>query len=562
MFPLRFDFRGNVVQRYFVLTCVGWLLFFLPGSVRATSGDLDPTYGNGGKVTTNFFDSDIIRDVAVQLDGKIVVVGTVQNTSQQPIIARYKLNGSLDPAFGSNGKVFASASFFPQAVVIQPDGRIIAAGSVQGSFGLMRFNRDGSLDSTFGAAGVASIRFLPGASSDLIFDVALQPDGKIVAAGDVDSGQWFALARFNPDGSPEATFGDGGRVRPGMGPGFERANGVAIQNDLKIVAVGEAFNGATQTDFALARFKPNGELDETFGNGGRAFTNFNNLDDGATCVVLQPDGKILAGGNTHQPFGTNSDKLHFGLARYEANGNLDFSFEGDGKVITGFFGSAAIGGIVLQPDGRIVAAGSAFANPAGGRDFVLVRYNSDGAVDNSFGNLGTVITDFGGEDFADAVVLQPDNKIVVAGEYFNFSDGRGDFALARYFVAPTNSPVLQTEPSSNHAIAFDSVTFVRDPFAVTNDHNFSADHQSRILIIATNLTLSSGENFSAVSVQAEDGGGAIHTLPVEYVGEVPSFEWLTQVVVKLPTELTNAGTVQLSVSLHGNVSNNGSVLIQ
>jgi uncharacterized delta-60 repeat protein len=482
------------LQRFIVLTFIT-SQFFLPTSAMATSGDLDPTYGSGGKVTTNFFDSDFIRDAAVQLDGKIVVVGTLQNPASQPIIARYRLNGSLDPSFGLNGKVILSLVFTPYSVVIQPNGKIVAGGWLDGSFGLIRLNPEGSLDSTFGSGGVATIRFLPGATDDRIHDIALQPDGRIVAAGELDSGKWFALARFNGDGSPDATFGDGARVRPGMGPGFERANAVTIQTDLKIVAFGVVANGSTNLDFAMARFKPSGQLDETFGNGGRVFTDFDNGLDTAASGVLQPDGKIVTGGYTNQILEMGVEKSQFALARYDINGNPDSNFDSDGKVITAFFGNVGLSSLVLQPDGQIVAAGSGFANPSGGRDFILTRYNSTGTLDNTFGNLGTLITDFGGEDSVSTVVLQPDNKIVAAGAYSNFSDGRGDFALARYFTAPTNSPVLQTEPSSIRAIALDSVTLVRDSFSVTTEHNFSADHQTRIILFATNLTLSAVRTF-------------------------------------------------------------------
>lgn len=524
----------------------------------AVAGELDPTFGGDGTVTTNFFRADFIRDAAVQPDGKTVVVGTASTLTLQPIVARYKLNGSLDSSFGSNGRVLPSLVFDPSTVLIQPNGKILVGGWLDGSFSVIRLNPDGSFDSAFGTGGVATIRFLPSPSDERINDMALQPDGKIVAVGDLNGSEWFAVGRFNSDGTPDATFGDQGRVRPGMGPSVEEANAVVIQSDLKIVVGGEVFHGATGIDFALARFHPNGQLDGTFGDGGRTFTNFNNLRDSISCLALQPDGKILAGGNTFQPDG-NDQKSHFGLARYETNGNLDLSFEADGKVITGFSGNVVLEEIVLQPDGKIVAAGSGFANPSGS-DHILTRYNSTGTVDNTFGNLGTVITDFGGSDSATTLVLQPDNKIVVAGAYTNLSDGTADFALARYSTAATNAPVLQVQGISTNAVALDSVTFVRDPFPITSDHNFSADHQTRVTLLATNLTLTNGENSSAVSVQAQLSGGAIHTLPVEYVGEVPGFEWLTQVVVRLPPQVAGAGTVQVSIT-HGNTSNQSSVVI-
>lgn len=523
-------------------TCL--LLLVGIGSVKAAAGDLDPTFGNAGRVTTSFFDSDVIWDSAVQVDGKIVVVGNTRPSRGYAVIARYKLDGTLDASFGSNGHVFPSLLFDPFAVVIQPDHKIVAGGAIDGGFGVARFNPDGSLDSTFGVGGAVTIRFPLGRpTDDKIWDLALQSDGKIVAAGDVDDGHWFALARFNADGTLDTTFGQGGEVMPGMSPGIERAFAVAVQADSKIVALGE-IDDSTGVSFALARFKANGDLDETFGTGGRVFTNFDTAATG-TSLVIQPDQRIIAAGFTgHQ----------FALARYLSDGTLDPSFEIDGKVITFFNGDGACTEIALQKDGKIVAAGR-LTTPAAGVDFILTRYNSNGELDNTFGTLGKVVTDFGSNEFCNTVVVQPDDKIVAAGQ------GLGGFALARYSTAPTNSPVLRTESGSNHALALDSVTFLTDPFSVTNDLNFSADHRTRIILFATNLTLAPGEPFSSVSVKAEDAGGGIHDLPVEYAGVVPGFEWVTQVVVKLPDSPIHAGNIQVSIN-HGNTSNKAAISIK
>lgn len=154
-------------------------------------------------------------------------------------------------------------------------------------------------------------------------------------------------------------------------------------------------------------------------------------------------------------------------------------------------------------------------------------------------------------------MLQPDGKLVAAG-----TARFADFGLARYLAAPTDAPVLRTEPGSNRAVALDSVTLLRDPFPVTNEHNFSADQRTRVTLFATGLTLAGGETFSSVSVRAEDAAGELHTLPVEYVGEVPGFEWLVQVVVKLPDSLAGAGDVQVSIGLRGETSNKGLVSVR
>lgn len=542
------------LRKLFVLILIYCLLFFcLTNSVMAAGGDLDPTFGNGGKVTNDFFGfDDVLVAAGIQPDGQIVVVGIIQVELNlyRPTIARYKTDGSLDPTFGSNGRVFFSDVGLP-TVALQPDGKIIVAGTIQKDFGLLRFNSDGSPDTTFGNSGVTTVDFFSDPQKvDTVLSLALQPDGKIVAAGYADSGDWLAVARLNANGSLDTTFGNGGKVTPGMGPGFEQASAVEIQSDSKIVVAGRVDRSANFgiQDFGLARFKPNGQLDDTFGNGGRVITAIGSGQStlGVRDLVIQGDGKILVAGFAN---------FKFALARYNSDGSLDPGFgSGSGKVL-GPDGAAAA--VVIQCDGKIVAADSSTFTDS---DFRLVRFNTDGALDNSFGNQGIVSTDFGGSDHATALMLQSDCKLVAAGINRRFGH-YDDFALARYLTAPSSSPVLQIDSSSTRAVALDSVTLLRDPFSVTTEHNFSADHQTRIILFATNLTLSSGD-FSSVSVQAEAAGGAIYTLPVEHVGEVPGFQWLTQVVVKLPTGLANAGSVQVSISLNGNISNKGSVLIQ
>ena len=547
-------------KRFFIifLCCLPFL--YLTAPVMAAAGDLDPTYGSGGKTTTDFFGfDDEIFAAAVQPDGKTVVAGRIQvelnRTSSA--LARYRLDGSLDPAFGSNGKVLFS-QISPTAVIIQPDGKIIVAGSTQTDFGLLRFRSNGSLDTTFGAGGLASLDFF--GTNDVINDVALQPDGRIVAAGHTDAGLRVGIARFHSDGSPDITFGDHGKASPPrLGSGAEHASAIVIQPDLKIVAAGSVSAGPDffgRQDFALNRFNPDGQLDQTFGIGGRIVTPVGS--GSGTCdirdVVTQSDGKILAAGFADSTVA---------LIRYESDGDLDSTFGNGAKaisVIPGSTGSFSASALVLQVDAKIVVAGQGYVGTAVGRDVALLRYHADGNLDNTFGNQGVVISDFNGDDEAAALLLQPDGKLLVAG--LNRRSGHyDDFLLARYLSTETNSPVLQTEANSNHALALDSVTLLRDPFPVNNELNFSADHRTRIVLFATNLTLVGNETVSSVIVQAQGSTGATYRLPVEYVGEVPGCEWLTQVVVKLPDELANAGTVLVNIT-HGTTSNHGSLFIK
>jgi uncharacterized delta-60 repeat protein len=259
-----------------------------------------------------------------------------------------------------------------------------------------------------------------GGSSESASGVALQEDGKIIAVGDDGVGN-FALARYNSNGSLDTTFSGDGKQTTDFG-GFDRATGVAVQGDGKIVVVGGgAFDGGGNPDFAIARYNPNGSLDTTFSGDGKQTTDFGGFDD-ATAVALQSNGRIVAVGGG---VGTEVSAPAFALARYNSNGSLDTSFSGDGKQTTGF-GDIA-NGVALQANGKIVAVGHA------GQDFGLARYNANGSLDTTFSGDGLQTTAFGlgADDQANGVALQGDGKIVAAGYASGGATGR-DFALARY----------------------------------------------------------------------------------------------------------------------------------
>ncbi len=396
-----------------------------------------PRLCSNGLVTTSFTAGDDVANAAVlQPDGKIIAVGQAEvGGTDDFALARYNSDGSLDTTFGTGGLVttsFTAGDDVANAAVLQSDGKIIAAGragaGVTSDFALARYNSDGSLDTTFGTGGLV-ITSSTG-NTNTFRAVVLQPNGKIIAVGDARFGGGeldFVLARYNSDGSLDTTFGIAGTglVTTALTAGNNLANAAVLQPDGKIIAAGRATIGGSNFAFALARYDSDGILDPTFGTGGFVLNSFTAGQDRAQAAVLQPDGKIIAVGAV-QIGGSNFD---FALARYNSDGSLDTTFGTSGLATTNFGGTDVADAAVLQPDGKIIAAGRT------GGDFALARYNSDGSLDATFGTGGRVITDFGvGFDQALAAVLQPDGKLIAVGEAT--SGASENFALACYETSP------------------------------------------------------------------------------------------------------------------------------
>src|SRR5262249_11389312 len=253
---------------------------------------LDSTFGTGGKVKTNFSTFDYVGGLALQPDGKIIAAGmTAVNFNPSFAVARYNSNGTLDTTFGIGGREITGFAGPPQAFAagVQADGKIVVAGyahlTAGWTFALARYNTNGTLDSTFGTGGKKTTAF--GSSSVAqVSSIAIQADGKIVAAGFnlVNNVGNFALARYNTNGTLDTTFGSGGKKVTDLGAD-DRSYSVALQSDGRIVAA-----GITGTDFALTRYNTNGTLDGTFGGGGKVITDFGGANDIALGVAIRTDG--------------------------------------------------------------------------------------------------------------------------------------------------------------------------------------------------------------------------------------------------------------------------------
>jgi uncharacterized delta-60 repeat protein len=410
----------------------------------AAGGELDPSFSGDGWVRTlevrspdnNYLPAGA-EDMALQPDGKILAVGEIidGNSHWYFGVFRYLPDGTLDPSFGERGfaELQVGTVSFANAVAVQRDGRIVVAG--EGScpraicFAAVRFMPDGSVDRSFGGDGVVRTMFAQ--CGCRAYDVAVQADGRIVLAGmrfrggDAQDDQLFAVARYLSDGRLDRTFSRDGLASVDFGFGDDDAFAVAIQPDARILVAGEGTRSRyrTEDDFAFARFRRDGRLDRSFSGDGRATVHFGRLrSDSVRALVLQRDGRILAAGSS----GTRDTAPRIAVTRLLQNGALDRGF---GRRLTspGRFGGYALAAI-QQTDGRIVVAGRAFEDDRlDSSDWVLARYGRGGALDRSFGRGGLVVSDFGtGADWAGAVALQPNGRIVVAGSIYESQ------ALARY----------------------------------------------------------------------------------------------------------------------------------
>jgi uncharacterized delta-60 repeat protein len=417
--------KKNKLKAFQVLTL--GILFIGLASILVYAGPdgaLDKQFGTKGIVFTG---ASVPANVALQADGKILVAGG-------GVLERYNSDGSLDSTFGIDGTV-SLPSGTATALVLQADGKVVVAvdtvdiiGGVGGDFQLVRYTPGGVLDTSFGSGGyvITSI----GSDSSVVNDLAVQSDGKIVAAGKtyeiyydgftfVIRALTFALARYNSDGSLDTGFGVNGTVSTDLAAGAsDEANALALQADGKIVAAGYARSVSNGLDFALARYNADGTLDSTFGSGGTVTTHLNSGSEKGRDVAVQGDGKILVAG-----FAGSGTGIDFALVRYNTDGSLDAAFGTNGWVSTDFDNHTDFGHAVgIQSDGKIVLAGNASVtiNSHGSRvrRFVvgLVRYNTNGQLDSTFGSSGKVETKIGNSyAYASDLAIQQDGKIVVAG---------------------------------------------------------------------------------------------------------------------------------------------------
>jgi len=403
---------------------------------RVQSGSLDTSF-NAPDGFVLFSSTASSRDrgveVAIQPDGKIIALGYTNNSvNEDLLLARYNADGTPDKSFGTGGFVLYDGGGNDRGLglALQKDGKILAAGFTyagsQRDVLVLRYEASGKLDSSFGTGGVVTYRS-PGSGTDLGFGIADQADGRIIVVGETSgkAGQDALVLRYTATGSPDTSFGTGGVVLYG-GLGMDRGFAAAIQQDNRIVVAGSSVEN-NNDDVLVFRLNPDGTMDRSFGtNGSVTFSGAGDNPDYGNCVTIQADKKILVSGAVSD--GRTFDIL---LLRYNPDGTPDITFGKDGVAVYGDAGGGNDYGYahVIQPDGRIAVIG--FTHIKTSDDLIVVRFDPAGQPDTTFGTGGLVTWNGSGNgmDYGQGIALQPDGRIVITG--FGNNGANEDLLLMR-----------------------------------------------------------------------------------------------------------------------------------
>ena len=427
-----------------ILVAAFFLYGFMNIQTSAAPGDLDMTFSNGGKViTTITSQQDYARRVRIQPDGKIVTLGHSWSLNnifdlQGSFITRHNPNGTVDTVFGSNGIIKTPLVF--NDFIILPDGKLMIVGYGNGfgsGFVLNRYNSDGTIDNSFGIGGTVTTQV--GGNNSGARKIVLQPDGKIVVFGftyqtiDPYRGS-LAVARYNADGLLDGSFGASGILITSIEvfTFFELIHTetkVEFFGDALIQPDGKLLVGVSNYYVSIVRLNSNGTFDNTFGSNGVVSTGIAGYEDAPSGIALQTDGKIVINGLA----AFLGDIYFTAVLRFNANGTPDNTFGTGGKITRQIvqINSKELGSaLAVQRDDKILTAGTIDGK------FALARYQTNGAIDNSFGTNGILTTAIGNNPEIDTIfsmVFQPDGKLVATGSVKN-SSGSYDLGLVRYLI--------------------------------------------------------------------------------------------------------------------------------
>ena len=418
---------------------------FACSPAAGADGNVDTAFGTGGIATTGLTTQgfELPEKPLVLPDGKILICSSVVTggpSGSDFFVARFNADGMPDTSLSFDGKVtidFDSRNDICNALALQADGRIVVAGSSAPAmspnedFAVARLNSDGSPDMTFGGGtGQALFPFdIGGSDGDVAGAVAIQPDGKILAAGWAvtdASGYDFAVVRLLPDGSRDTTFNSTGRVTvafdfPGTS-GIDQADAIAIDDQARILLGGVAETAPASFDFALARLLPNGQLDHSFDADGRATIGFdlgNTNSDLSYHTILLQDGRIVMVGAADAGVGSTQNN-DVAIARLLPDGSPDAGFGIGGKVVVPFDlvtnGNDVATAVVEDSAGRLVVVGGATYDATFDFRSFALRLLGNGTLDGNFGSFGKKTYDFGGTaDVFLGVALQG-TQIIASGQ--------------------------------------------------------------------------------------------------------------------------------------------------
>jgi uncharacterized delta-60 repeat protein len=471
-------------------------------------GSLDPGFDFDGKTVS---DSTVLgTGMALQPDGKIVVIGGLISGSNSKFVTQRLLpNGSIDNSFSLDGidkfdfdTTTVLDKNFANAVVIQPDGKILVAGFAlypgNTDFAVVRYNSNGTVDNTFGTNGQVTYDLSSG-YSDMVNDMALDASGKIILAG--NAYQDFAVCRLNIDGSLDTSFGIGGILVTDLFGQYDNIQSVIVLQDGRIAVCGRTIVTST-FDCVVGVYLSNGQPDSSFGGDGLEITAFDSVNwDWANSIVQQPDGKLVICGmvDTLQDFIT---------ARYLLNGNLDNTFSVDGydQMDLGDDSETA-NDLIIQPDNKIVVGGSTNG------DFAMIRYDLNGSLDTSFGTNGIVTTNIFANDVIASLAIQPDLKLLAGGQsgYWGAGPSIPCIGVARYDIGLyigvaefSISPEVLLYPNPVTETAVIRYTLLQDEILTVNLQNV---HGQMIKTYLTNEHQSLGDHDLPIELPANMESG-------------------------------------------------------
>lgn len=510
------------------------LIFLLNNKIYSFApGDLDPTFGTGGIVTTTVGPGTQVSTVIQLSNSKVIAVGTTAvGGFDASVVARYNFNGSLDTTFGSGGITITTIpgdSITVAAGAMQSSGKILSMGASNAGTLIIRYNANGSLDTSFGTNGIVTVPIIPIHNT---ICMSVQQDDKILVGGEEFPGTTgFFIFRLNSDGTTDTTFGAGTGMVSYL-PSAQ-ANRIAFQSNGKIIVVGNEF---TTLGIFVARLNIDGTLDATFGGTGIVIINIGVVDDLGISLIIQPNGKIVVVGSTD----TVSDEFPIVL-RLNTDGTLDNSFGTAGILtITQFNGGPLDGqflSVGLQTDGKIVAVGTGTTDGFTTVDFLVARINTDGTLDNTYGIGGLVLTNLGGSisTTARSVVINQSNNLATVGGCSPCLSTA--LTLARYL--PTSE--LPPQPPQTLTFSMDQAgsLFVPSPGLLVGQPSGS------IVILLTPptngiLSISSDGSFTYVP-NADFSGTDSFTYTISTNGVISSSIFSVDIDVAADTTLATSG---------------------